>query len=100
MEGIFCRCMVLVVVGAWVSAAESQGAEAAKGTNRPVAASPAIATNRALKEVATVSRAQATNAVASFLIKPGFRIELAAGETLVNSPLAMAFDENGRLFVA
>jgi putative membrane-bound dehydrogenase-like protein len=35
----------------------------------------------------------------AFLIKPGFRIELAAGEALVNTPVAMAFDENKRLFV-
>ncbi len=33
-------------------------------------------------------------------IEPGFRVELVAGENLVNAPAAMAFDENGRLFVA
>ncbi len=34
-----------------------------------------------------------------FRIKPGFRLELAASDPLVFNPLAMAFDENGRLFV-
>ena len=36
---------------------------------------------------------------ASFQIKKGFRIELAAAESMISSPVAMAFDENGRLFV-
>ena len=39
------------------------------------------------------------DAVKSFKVKKGFRVELAAGEPLVNSPIAMAFDENNRLFV-
>src|SRR5207237_879997 len=41
----------------------------------------------------------ATNLLASFQIEKGFRIELAAPEQMVSSPVAMAFDENGRLFV-
>lgn len=40
-----------------------------------------------------------TNALAGFRVKPGFRIELVAAEPLVASPVAMAFDENSRLFV-
>jgi putative membrane-bound dehydrogenase-like protein len=35
----------------------------------------------------------------SFRVAPGFRLELAASEPLVTMPVAMAFDENGRLFV-
>ncbi len=42
---------------------------------------------------------EATNAVKTFQVKKGFRIELAAAEPLVVDPIAMAFDENGRLFV-
>ena len=41
-----------------------------------------------------------TNLVSSFQVKPGFRIELVASEPMVTAPVAMAFDENGRLFVA
>lgn len=37
---------------------------------------------------------------ASFHVSKGFRLELAASESLVSSPVAMAFDENGHLFVA
>ena len=38
-------------------------------------------------------------ALASFRIVPGFRVELVAAEPLVVDPVAMAFDEDGRLFV-
>ena len=38
-------------------------------------------------------------ALASFELEPGYRIELAAAEPLVRSPLAIAFDERGRLYV-
>src|ERR1700719_3185446 len=41
-----------------------------------------------------------TNELAPFVIKPGFRIELVAAEPMVESPVALAFDEKGRLFVA
>ncbi len=41
----------------------------------------------------------ATNALATFQIKKGFRLELAASEPNVASPIALSFDENGRMFV-
>src|SRR5579859_7557177 len=41
----------------------------------------------------------ATNLLATFQVKPGFRIELVAAEPMVTAPVAMAFDENGRFFV-
>src|SRR4051812_31532164 len=40
-----------------------------------------------------------SNLLGSFRIKNGFRIEVAASEPMVTAPVAMAFDENGRLFV-
>src|SRR5262245_18592149 len=40
-----------------------------------------------------------TPAAKGFRIKNGFRIEVAATTPMVASPVAMAFDENGRLFV-
>ncbi len=39
-------------------------------------------------------------AAGSFRAEPGLRLELVAAEPLVASPVAMAFDERGRLFVA
>jgi putative membrane-bound dehydrogenase-like protein len=43
---------------------------------------------------------QPTNALASFRLQQGFRLELVAAEPLIAAPVAVAFDENGRLFVA
>ena len=39
------------------------------------------------------------DALKALVVRPGFRVELAAGEPLVQSPVACDFDENGRLFV-
>src|SRR5260370_12422023 len=47
----------------------------------------------------SASTRASTALAASFQIKLGFRIESAVAESLVASPVAMAFDENGRLFV-
>jgi putative membrane-bound dehydrogenase-like protein len=50
-----------------------------------------------------VSRAakplEPADALRSFELHPGFRIELIAAEPLVQDPVAMAFDESGALFV-
>jgi putative membrane-bound dehydrogenase-like protein len=39
------------------------------------------------------------DAVATWQVKPGFHLELAAHEPSVRDPIAMCFDERGRLFV-
>ncbi len=39
-------------------------------------------------------------ALASFELEPGYRIELAAAEPLIRDPVAIAFDERGRMYVA
>ncbi len=39
------------------------------------------------------------DALAELETRPGFRVELVAHEPLVQDPVAMAFDENGRLYV-
>jgi putative membrane-bound dehydrogenase-like protein len=38
-------------------------------------------------------------ALSSFRLRPGFRIELVAAEPLIRDPIEICFDENGRLFV-
>jgi hypothetical protein len=42
----------------------------------------------------------AKNALNTFQIRKGFRLETVASEPLVVDPIALAFDEDGRLFVA
>ena len=39
-------------------------------------------------------------ALASLVVEPGYRVDLIAAEPLVQSPVAIAFDDRGRLFVA
>ena len=51
------------------------------------------------KDLPRVPAVEATNALKTFQIKKGFKLEVAAAEPLVMSPIAMSFDENGRLFV-
>ena len=40
------------------------------------------------------------NALATWKVKPGFRLELVAHEPQVRDPVAISFDERGRMFVA
>jgi len=42
---------------------------------------------------------EVTNVLKTFQIKKGFHLQLVAAEPLVMDPIAMSFDENGRLFV-
>jgi putative membrane-bound dehydrogenase-like protein len=39
------------------------------------------------------------DAIATWKVKAGFKLELAAAEPLVRDPIAVSFDENGRMFV-
>ena len=49
-----------------------------------------------LPRVPPLSPADALKAIQT---RPGFRIELVAAEPLIESPVALDFDENGRMFV-
>src|SRR3989475_7385103 len=51
------------------------------------------------KDLPRVPPTEATNALKTFQVKKGFHLELVAAEPLVMDPIAMCFDENGRLFV-
>src|SRR5712671_8112954 len=51
------------------------------------------------KDLPRVPPTEPKDAIKTFTVKEGFKIELAAAEPLVVDPVAMAFDEQGRLFV-
>src|SRR5205085_1198401 len=51
------------------------------------------------KDLPRVPATEPDNAVSTIQVRDGFRVELVASEPLIVSPVAMAFDENGRLFV-
>ena len=68
-----------------------------KGVALGAESAPAAATSPA----AVAQRvASAKKELAAFIIRPGFKIEVVASEPMVVAPVAMAFDEDGRLFVA
>src|SRR4051812_13694508 len=60
-----------------------------------IAAEPAVDP----RDLPRVPPTEPADALKTFTVKEGFNIELAAAEPLVVSPVAMAFDEDGRLFV-
>jgi len=51
-------------------------------------------------ELPRVPPKEPKEAIKSFTLAPGFRIELVVCEPLIRSPVAIDFDEDGRMFVA
>src|SRR5688572_7271077 len=51
------------------------------------------------KDLPRVPPTEPRDALRTFKIKPGFRLELAANEPAVASPIAIAFDADNRLYV-
>jgi putative membrane-bound dehydrogenase-like protein len=51
------------------------------------------------KDLPRIQPLEPEEALKTFRIRPGFRIELVAAEPLVEDPIAFSFDENGRLYV-
>jgi putative membrane-bound dehydrogenase-like protein len=50
-------------------------------------------------ELPRLKPTEAADAIKTFKLQPGYRIELVAAEPLVMSPVDLAFDEDGRLWV-
>src|SRR5262245_14001318 len=61
-----------------------------------VAAQPPVAAPKALPKFPPVTT---RDALSTLQLRKGFRLELVAAEPLVIDPIALAFDEDGRLFV-
>jgi len=51
------------------------------------------------KDLPRIPPTEPERVLSTFRIKPGFHLELVAAEPRVMDPIALAFDENGRLFV-
>jgi putative membrane-bound dehydrogenase-like protein len=67
------------------------------GSSMLLADEPPIADPKELPKFPPVAT---RDALSTFQLKKGFRLELVAAEPLVTEPIALAFDEEGRLFVA
>lgn len=78
--------LTLAIAMSWLCAAATQTACAQTESEQP-GASPVVKPH------------ESAEALLSFELHPGFRIELVASEPLVQDPVAMAFDESGSLFV-
>lgn len=61
-------------------------------TKNPVAVDPG-------KDLPRYPAVEPKDAIASWQVKKGFKLQLAAHEPQVRSPIAVCFDENGRMFV-
>src|SRR5213075_1776794 len=79
-----CRCGLGVLLAPLCSAAML------------LAAPAPVADPKALPKFPPVAARDALN---TFQLRKGFRLELVAAEPLVTDPIALAFDEDGRLFV-
>src|SRR5690349_16665435 len=64
-----------------------------------VAAEPDSVDRDYSSELPRIKPVEPADTLATFKIAPGFRLELVAHEPLVVDPIAMSFDEDGRLFV-
>src|SRR5262245_41229362 len=62
---------------------------------RSQSAEPTVTSN----DLPRISALTPQQALKAFQLKKGFEIRLAAHEPMVVSPVAMSFDEDGRLFV-
>ena len=65
-----------------------------------VAAAPAEPGDDYAADLPRIGQVPAAEARATIRVAPGFDLELMAAEPLLASPVAMAWDEDGRLFVA
>ena len=61
-------------------------------TKNPVAVDPA-------KDLPRYPAVEPKDAIATWQVKKGFKLQLAANEPQVRDPIALSFDENGRMFV-
>ena len=59
------------------------------------AAEPTVTSN----DLPRIPAVEARDTVKTFQVKEGFRIELVAAEPNIASPVALSFDEHGRMFV-
>src|SRR6185295_560704 len=51
-------------------------------------------------ELPRIAPKEPGEAIKTFKLAPGFKVELAASEPAIRSPVAVDFDEDGRMYVA
>jgi putative membrane-bound dehydrogenase-like protein len=87
----------LVLIGSLITA---HGADDLSSRNpNPVAAARPGAALDPAKDLPRYPAVEPKDALATWKVKPGFKLQLAANEPQIRSPIAISFDENGRMFV-
>ena len=87
---------VALVISSVVFAADKGAKKTKAPSGGAPKAAPAIDPAKDLPRYPAVEPAQA---IGTWKVKPGFKLELAAHEPQVRDPVAISFDENGRMFV-
>jgi putative membrane-bound dehydrogenase-like protein len=92
----FPRALLALTLGSGLFAAEvpqnrNTYSQAYGETKNPVAVDPA-------KDLPRYPAVEPKDALATWKVKPGFKLQLAAHEPQVRDPVAICFDENGRMF--
>ncbi len=70
-----------------------------RNPNPPAPAAGGAATLDPARELPRYLPVEPADALSTWKVKPGFQLELAAHEPQVTDPIAVTFDENGRMFV-
>src|SRR5688572_15741163 len=94
MQSTWATAVCVGCLAAWCTIDRTAGA----GQSAAKDAEP-VAENLA-GELPRIPPVPAAEALTTFRVADGFRMELAAAEPEVVDPVALDFDENGRLFVA
>ena len=81
------------------SAYAADGIKTTTSYEKAYGASKGAPTVDAAKELPRYPAVEPKDAVATWKVKPGFRLQLAAHEPQVRDPIAICFDERGRMFV-
>jgi putative membrane-bound dehydrogenase-like protein len=92
-----CRTLVPTALVAWIAFASAPRATAAQQSSE--AAKPAATAPSFEQLLPRLKPLAPEDALRSFQIAPGFKVEIAAAEPLITEPVDAAWDEDGRLYV-
>ena len=91
LPSILCRAIFLALAIACGTASAQQGDQSDPGTKQ----TPRVPADK----IPPAPPLSPSEALASFKLQPGFRIELVASEPLIHDPIAIRFDTRGRIWV-
>jgi putative membrane-bound dehydrogenase-like protein len=88
--GLSCACVVLLA---------ADGIKTTTTYQKAYGESKGAPTVDAAKELPRYPAVEPAKAIATWKVKPGFKLQLAAHEPQVRDPIAICYDERGRMFV-